>query len=109
MTETKQFLMWILRKLFALPKQLLDFMTDAFKEDWAFKLILQLAIAFGIALVVTIVIRFLYAGHPPSGLVGLVGTIVWMTGNLFVVVAGIRAMHKRFRAEQNEFFSKLKN
>jgi hypothetical protein len=109
MIEAKQFLMWIIRKLFALPMQLLDFMTNAFEEDWALKLILQLAIAFGIALVVTAVIRVLYVGHPPNGLAGLVGTIVWMTGNLFVAVAGIRAMHKRFRAEQNEFFNKIKN
>jgi hypothetical protein len=109
MIEAKQFLMWIIRKLFALPMQLLDFMTNAFEEDWALKLILQLAIAFGIALVVTVVIRVLYVGHPPNGLAGLVGTIVWMTGNLFVAVAGIRAMHKRFRAEQNEFFNKIKN
>ena len=109
MTETKQFLLWIIRKLFKLPKQLLDFMTDSFNEDWALKLILQLIVAFGLALIVTVFIRLLYAGHPPENLAGLAGTIVWMTGNLFVAVAGIRAMYRRFRAEQNDFFRQLKD
>lgn len=109
MIEAKQFLMWIIRKLFALPMQLLDFMTDSFDEDWALKLIAQLGIAFSIALIVTVVLRILFAGHPPEGLAGIIGTIVWMTGNLFIAVAGIRAMYRRFRAEQNEFFNKIKN
>lgn len=109
MTEAKQFLMWIFRKLFKLPMQLLDFMTDSFDEDWALKLILQLGIAFGLALVVTVFIKVLYVGHPSDGPAGLVGNIVWMTGNLLVAVAGIRAMHRRFRAEQDDFFNNIKN
>lgn len=109
MTEAKQFLMWIFRKLFKLPKQLIDFMTDSFDEDWALKLIVQLGIAFVIALIVTLVIRLLYGGHSPDGLAGLVGNIVWMTGNLLVAIAGIRAMYRKFRAEQNDFFNKIKS
>jgi hypothetical protein len=109
MTEAKQFLMWIFRKLFKLPKQLLDFMTDSFDEDWGLKLIIQLGIAFVIALIVTLVIRLLYGDHPPEEFAGLVGNIVWMTGNLLVATAGIRAMYRRFRAEQNDFFNKIKS
>lgn len=108
MIEAKQFFRWIIRKLFVLPMQLLDFMTDSFDEDWVLKLIAQLGIAFVIALIVTFVIRLLYVGDPPGGLAGLVGNIVWMTGNLLVAVAGIRAMYRKFRAEQNDFIRQLK-
>lgn len=109
MIELKQFMLWILRRVFALPNQLLDFMAGTYNDNpWFLVLPIQIAIAFAVGIASGIITMALFAGHPPPGVVGIPVLIIWFTGGFAIISSGIRAMYRTFKQEQVDFIERLK-
>ena len=109
MTELKQFLMWILRKALALPKRMHDAITESLgHEDWYFPFVLSILVVGMLGLGVGVVLHGIIRDTAWINLAAILSLTIWSVGLLFVLSAGIRAMHRAFRADQDKFFNKLK-
>jgi len=107
MIELTQFIKWLARRAWALPGRLHSRLTDSFDEsDWFMSLFFSSLATFIAGMLVGLVLHGLTGGHVISAILALV---IWTTGVVFIVTAGIRAMHRAFRREQEEFIRKLKS
>ena len=109
MIEAQQFILWLVRKIFAgviaTPKRWHDRLTDIFEyDDWIIPVIL-IIIGAGIS-GLGLGIFFAATGHSDLGSYVLLS--VWGTSILFVVSAGIRYMYRVFKQEQKELIDTLK-
>lgn len=105
MIELQQFLLWILRKIVAKPRHWFNTVTGYFElSDWPIPILL---VSMGIAIVgFCFGIAFTAFGRPDIGAVFLI--VIWGGGLAFVVSAGIRAMYRAFKQEQQQFINTLK-
>jgi hypothetical protein len=105
--ELTQFIKWLARRARALPGQLHNRLTDSFDEsDWFMPLFFSGLATFIAGFLVGVILYKITGGHVISAILAL---IIWTTGAVFIVTAGIRAMYRAFKQEQNEFFNKIKN
>ncbi len=107
MIELTQFIKWLCRRAWALPGGLHSRLTDSFDEsDWFMSLFFSSLATFIAGFLVGVVLHKITGGHVISVILAL---IIWITGSMFIVTAGVRAMHRAFRREQEEFIRKLKS
>jgi hypothetical protein len=105
--ELTQFIKWLARSAWALPGQLHNRLTDSFDEsDWFMSLFFSGLATFITGMMVGLVLHGITGGHVISAILAL---IIWTTGAVFIITAGVRAMYRAFKQEQNEFFNKIKN
>jgi len=106
MTELKQFLLWILRRLTRLPRRLHDNLTEALGcEDWYLPFGLSF-IGVGLFGLLTGVVLYKILQTDVSA---IIASVIWTVGSLFVLSAGVRAMYRAFKHEQDEFIRQLKS
>ena len=109
MIETKQFLLWLIRrlisKILSAPKRWHDQLTNTFDDgDWIMPVMLVCVGIAGAGLLLGI---FLGAtGHLELGAIVLLS--VWGGGALFVISVIVRAAYRVFKAEQRELIRRLK-
>jgi len=107
MVELTQFVKWIGRRMWALPGRLHSRLTDSLDEsDWFITLFFSSLATFIAGLGVGVILYGTTGGHVISAILTLV---IWVTGAVFIVTAGVRAIYRAFRREQAEFINKLKS
>lgn len=105
MIELQQFLLWIVRKILAAPKRWFNRLTDIYEySDWIIPVMLLFILIGGIGLAVGIF--FASVGQSTIGAWFLL--IIWGGGLAFIVSAGVRAMYRVFKQEQQELIKALK-
>jgi uncharacterized membrane protein YoaK (UPF0700 family) len=105
--ELTQFIKWQARRAWELPGRLHSRLTDSLDEsDWFMSLFFSSLVTFIAGFLVGVVLHKITGGHVICAILAL---IIWTTGAVFIVTAGIRAMHRAFRREQEEFIRKLKS
>ena len=109
MIELTQFIKWLCRHAWALPGRLHSHLTDTLEArgvERFIPLILSGMATFVAGMLVGIVLHGITGGHVISAILAL---IIWVTGAVFIVTAGVRAMYRAFRQEQDNFIRKLKS
>lgn len=105
MIELTQFVKWLGRRAWSLPGQLHNRLTDSFDEsDWFMSLLFNSLATFIAGFLVAVIQYKITDGHVISAILAL---IIWTTGSVFIVTAGVRAMHRAFRREQQDLFRQL--
>ena len=105
MIELTQFIKWLARRAWALPGRLHSSLTDTLEDsDWFIPLIFSGIATFVSGMLVGVVLHGITGGHVISAILAL---IIWTTGSVFIVTAGIRAMHRAFRREQDNLIKRL--
>ena len=105
MIELTQFIKWLCRRAWALPGQLHSRLTDSFDEsDWPMSLFFSSLATFIPGFLVGVVLHKITGGHVISAILALV---IWTTGSVFIVTAGIRAMYRAFRRDQDNVIKRL--
>jgi hypothetical protein len=105
MIELTQFIKWLARRAWALPGQLHNRLTDSFDEsDWFMSLFFSGLATFIAGFLVGVILYKITGGHVISAILAL---IIWTTGTVFIVTAGIRAMHRAFRRDQDNVIKRL--
>ena len=106
MIELQQFLLWIVRKVVAAPKRWFDRLTDIYQySDW----IIPVTLLFIMIGVIGLATGLFFAAVGQSAIGAWCHLTIWFGGLAFIVSAGIRAMYRAFKAEQQEFIETLKN
>lgn len=105
MIEAQQFLLWILRKLSALPKRWFNQLTDLYEyNDWPIPIMLiTMGIGFG-PLIIGVPIAAMGQSYLGSAIIFL----IWSIGAGFIIGSGVRALYRAFKSEQREFIETLK-
>ena len=105
MIELTQFIKWLARRAWALPGQLHNRLTDSFDDsDWFATLFFSSLLTFITGMMVGLVLHGITGGHVISAILAL---IIWTTGAVFIVTAGIRAMYRAFRRDQDNVIRRL--
>lgn len=105
MIELTQFIKWLARRAWALPGQLHNRLTDSFDEsDWFMSLFFSGLATFIAGFLVGVILHKITGGHVISAILAL---IIWTTGIVFIVTAGIRAMYRAFRRDQDNVIKQL--
>jgi hypothetical protein len=104
MIELTQFIKWLCRRAWALPGRLHSRLTDSFDDDCFATLFFSSLATFLAGLGVGVVLHGLTGGHVISAILAL---IIWTTGSVFIVTAGVRAMYRAFRRDQDNVIKRL--
>lgn len=105
MIELTQFVKWLARRAWALPGQLHDRLTDSFDESDRFmSLFFNSLVTFIAGFLVGVILYKITGGHVICAILAL---IIWTTGTVFIVTAGIRAMYRAFRRDQDDVIRRL--
>ena len=105
MIELTQFIKWLGRRAWASPGQLHHRLTDSFDEsDWFMSLFFSGLATFIAGFLVGVILHKITGGHVISAILAL---IIWTTGAVFIVTAGIRAMYRAFRRDQDNVIKRL--
>ena len=105
MIELTQFIKWLARCAWALPGRLHSRLTDSFDEsDWFMSLLFNSLVTFIAGLLVGVTLHEITGGHVVCAILALG---IWTTGSVFIVTAGVRAMHRAFRRDQDNAIRRL--
>jgi uncharacterized membrane protein YoaK (UPF0700 family) len=105
MIELTQFIKWLARRAWALPGRLHSRLTDSLDEsDWFMSLFFSSLATFIAGFLVGVVLHKITGGHVICVILAL---IIWITGAVFIVTAGVRAMHRAFRRDQDNLIKQL--
>ncbi|CAB5214956.1 hypothetical protein UFOVP190_337 [uncultured Caudovirales phage] len=106
MIELTQFIKWLARRVWVLPRRMYDGLTDAYgHDDWYIPLVISCIGVGTLGLLVGVVLYKVLHNE----FAAIISLVIWTVGGLFVVTAGVRAMRRAFKQEQNEFIRRLKN
>lgn len=106
MIETIQFIKWMLRKIFALPGQLINNLAKRLGQGDVLLTILfywvaVIVAAFGIGILLALLSK-------GSAIAAYVTIFILLAGTISFIIAVFKILHKAFRSEQQQLIDKLK-